>query len=188
MSEKNKKMALKIDMSKRHSDLLGKERNKHNISVQMRRRINIILLAFSGQNNSFIAKKLGTTPKTVRDWRNRWAANYAKLQLFEKGKDGQGVSDLELLRYILGFLKDAPRKGAPKTFTAAQEQQIVALACEKPIQHGVQMTDWTHEMLAKTAIAKSIVPSISSSQVGRILKNKPTPTAEIRILAVSQNR
>jgi len=101
------------------------------------------------------------------------------LESFEKGKDGQGVSDLELRRYLLGVLKDIARSGTPKTFTAAQEQQIVALACEEPNHHGIPITDWTHEMLAKTAIAKNIVSTISSSQVGRILKNMPTSTPEI---------
>lgn len=166
-------------MSQRHIDILSKERNKHSSSAQLCRRIDIILLANSEQTNICIANELGTTRKTVRGWRSRWAANYSKLQTFEKGKDGEGVSDLELRRYILGFLKDAPRTGTPKKITPSQEQQIVGLACDKPTQHGVEITNWTHEMLAKTAIAKNIVPTISSSQVGRILKNKPTSTTEI---------
>lgn len=188
MLKKNSKIALVIEMSDRHIDILTQERNKHSNSGQLCRRINIILLAHEGEMNIFIAEKLGTTPKTVRDWRARWAANYSKLQIFEKGDDGQGVSDLELRRYILASLKDVQRKGAPKTFTPAQEQQIIALACEEPSQHGVEITDWTHEMLAKIAIAKNIVPTISSSQIGRLLKNKPTSTAKIGILAISQNR
>lgn len=171
--------AIEIEMSKRYRDLLSKERNKHNSSNQLCRRINIILLSYAGQTNNSIAFELGTTRKTVRDWRERWASNYSTLQSFEKGKDGQGVSNLELRRYIIIMLKDKPRSGTPKTFTASQEQQIVALACDKPSQHGVEITNWTHQMLAKTAIAKNIVPSISSSQIGRILKNEPTPTAKV---------
>lgn len=171
--------ATKIVLSERHTEILSKERNKHSSSNQLCRRIDIILLSCMGQTNISIATELKTTRKTVRDWRSRWASNYSKLELFEKGKDGQGVSDLELRRYILGILKDAPRSGIPKTFTATQEQQIVALACDEPIQHGVPIPNWTHEMLAKIAIAKNIVTTISTSQVGRILKNKPAPTTKI---------
>ena len=179
MGKINGEQAKKVVLSERHNKILLKERNRHTSSNQLCRRIDIILLSNNGQTNSSIARKLGTTRMTVINWRNRWVLASTKLETFEKGKDGQGVSDLELRRYLLGILKDIARSGTPKTITAAQEQQIVALACEEPIQHGVPITDWTHEMLAKTAIAKYIVSTISSSQVGRILKNMPTPTPEI---------
>ena len=179
MVRKKQLSATVIKMSERHQDILSTECNKHKTSNQLCRRINIILLSYAGHTNASIAAELSTTHKTVRDWRNRWALNYSKLESFEKGKDGQGVSNLELRRYVLGILKDVPRSGVPKTFTAAQEQQIVALACDEPIQHGVPITDWTQEMLAKTAIAKNIVSTISTSQIGRILKNKPTPTPKV---------
>ena len=181
------KMALSIEMSDRHINILTKVRNQYSSSVQLCRRIDIILLAYEGATNTFIAEKIASTHKTVRGWRSRWVENYEHLQIFEKGINNQGVTDLELKRYLVASLKDAQRKGAPKKFTPSQEQQIIALACQKPIEHGVEMTDWTHEMLAKIAILKNIVPTISSSQVGRLLKNKPTSTAEIRILAISPN-
>lgn len=183
--KKQPRQALGISMTDRHVKILTDERNRHQISAQLRRRIDIVLLALSDLTNTDIANELSTTVKTVRDWRGRWANNYIKLCSYELGKDNLGVSDSELRQYILTFLKDKPRSGTPKTFTVAQEQQIVALACDSPDQHGVIMTDWTHEMLAKIAIAKKIVPTISSSQIGRILKNKPTTTAKIGVLAVS---
>lgn len=54
-----------------------------------------------------------------------------------------------------------------------------------PNKSNIEMTDWTYEMLAKVAVSKNIISSISSSQVGRILKNKPTPTSKIWVLAIS---
>jgi len=187
MEKKHTQPAAAVIMSERHYGISLEVRKKHSSSAQLCRRIDIILLAKAEQSNLAISEEVGVTPKTVRTWRNRWADNYEKLKIYEKGDDGQGISDLELRRYILSGLKDAPRSGMPKIFTPSQEQQIVALACDKPIRHGVEITDWTHEMLAKTAIAKNIVSTISSSQVGRLLKNKPPPTAKIRILVVSQN-
>ena len=179
MVEQKRNQALAVSLSERQVELLSKERNKHSISQQMKRRIDIILLSHKSRANTRIASDLGTTVKTVRNWRNRWVLNYPKLQCFEQGESGQGVSDLALVRYMLNILQDLARSGTPKKFTAAQENQIIALACEKPGKHGIPITDWTHEMLAKVAIAQNIVPTISSSQIGRILKNEPTPTSKI---------
>ncbi|TAG96581.1 MAG: helix-turn-helix domain-containing protein [Sphingobacteriales bacterium] len=75
-------------------------------------------------------------------------------------------------------LDDLPRSGAPKRISLSQEQQIVALACEKPRDHGVEMTNWTHEMLARVAISKGILESISSRYVGEILKKKQVATSQ----------
>ena len=86
------------------------------------------------------------------------------------------MSDYELLQEMLKSLNDLPRSGAPKRITLAQEQQIVALACEKPTDYGVEMTNWTLEMLAKEAIARCIIESISPRYVGEILKKVQVAT------------
>ena len=168
--------AAAIRMGTRFHRLLSEERRKHSLSQRACRRIDILLLAHQGLSNAEVSRRTGCTHKTVRTRRRRWVEDYDKLLVYEQGKDGQGISDLELRRYLLGLLDDKPRAGAPKVITAAQEQQIVALACDQPEQHGIAMTDWTHQMLAKVAIAKAIVPSISSTQVGRILKKQPITT------------
>lgn len=84
------------------------------------------------------------------------------------------MSPLDFRKRLISTLKDSPRSGAPKTITLAQEKQIIALACEHPADYQIEMADWTHEMLAKVVIAKGIVASISSRQVGRILKKQPS--------------
>jgi hypothetical protein len=50
---------------------------------------------------------------------------------------------------IKDILSDLQRSGTPKKFTLIQEQQIVSLACDKPEHHGIVMTTWSQEMLAK---------------------------------------
>jgi hypothetical protein len=70
---------------------------------------------------------------------------------------------------ILEALSDAPRPGAPATFTATQVAQIVALACESPKLSGRPITRWTHRELRDEVIKRKIVDSISVAQVGRYL-------------------
>lgn len=67
------------------------------------------------------------------------------------------------------MLSDLKKSGTPKKFSLAQEQQITSLACDKPENHGIEMTTWTQEMLAQVAKSKGLVESISRVQVGRIL-------------------
>jgi hypothetical protein len=59
------------------------------------------------------ARELGVWPKTVRYWRKRWRQADDKHSVCER-------------------LADAPRSGAPPTYTAEQVCAVVALACEKP--------------------------------------------------------
>ncbi len=81
------------------------------------------------------------------------------------------------LQVLLGQLKDNARSGTRKQISLQEQQQIVALASEKPADYGVEITCWTHEMLAKVAIGQGIVGKISSRHVGNILKKANcTPT------------
>jgi putative transposase len=74
-------------------------------------------------------------------------------------------------------VQDLPRSGAPERITVAQKQQIVSIACEKPDTYGIEMTDWTHEMLVKVVMAQGIVDTISRRHLGGILKNERVTTA-----------
>ena len=71
---------------------------------------------------------------------------------------------------ILELFCDAPRLGAPPTFTAAQVSQIVALACEPPKLSGRPIDHWTLRELRDEALTRKIVEDISVSQVGRFLQ------------------
>lgn len=170
-----------IPMSQRHYDLFLAESRKRTVQRQYSERIEILLRASNfrtgaSENNAQIKRAMGISLNTVKSWRKRWIDFYAQLLVFEQGKDGTGVSDQILLQQMLTCLEDLPRSGHPKEITLSQEQQIVALACRKPSEYGIEMTTWTHQMLARVAIAQQIVSSISPRYVGTILKKKSPKT------------
>lgn len=160
-------------------DLLRELFRKHSTSQQTAERIHILLLAYEGYSNSHVSRVLNISLNTVKKWRTRWLMDYENLVKFESQVVTEKISLLTFQKRLLSVIKDKPRSGTPKKITLSQEQKIIALSCDKPIVHNIEMTDWTYEMLAKVAVSKNIVSSISSSQVGRILKNKPTPTSKI---------
>ena len=125
-------------------------------------RARIILAAAGGQRNEPLARQLGCTPQTARKWRSRWAAAAAHLA---HADDDQPA----LERAVAAALADAPRSGAPATFTAAQIVHIVNLACRPPEQCGRPVTAWTPRELAAEAVRQGIVPAISPRSVERFL-------------------
>jgi transposase-like protein len=121
------------------------------------------LAAAAGQRNEPLARQLGCTPTTVRKWRARWAVAEASLAAAEAHADDlQGV--------IAAVLADAPRPGAPDTFTAEQIVQIINLACTHPADVGRPVDAWSPRELAAEAVKQGIVTSISPRSVGRFLK------------------
>jgi len=177
--------ATAIPMTPYQLDVLSELGRKHTTAQQIAKRIQILLLAQKGNSNSAIKRALNISLNTVKQWRKRWLFAYDDLVAYEAEISRTKVSELDFQKRLLSVLQDKPRSGTPKKISLAQEQKIVALACDKPIDHDIRMTDWTHEMLAITAISENIVPTISASQVGRILKNTPPPTPQIRVLAIS---
>ena len=169
----------KLPMTDLQRSSLEKIVGRHKTSQQQSKRGQIILLGTQGEPHSVVGQHLNVSINTVKTWRDRWSGAYGELCKIESEKDlSQAMSSL---------LTDQFRSGAPPKFTEAQKKQIVALACDKPINHQIEMADWAYGMLALTAQAKGIAPSISTSHVRLILKNAATPTAQERILAVSQD-
>ena len=158
-----------ISMTDGQVQILEQLTRAHKTSQQISMRAQLLLLAHQGQSNSAIKRSLGIALNTVKSWRKRWLDAYEELLSYE--------SSSELSQAIEALLKDLPRSGAPETISLAAKQQIMALACEEPSRYGLQMNSWTHEMLAKVAIAQGIVPRISGRHVGRILKNQPPSTS-----------
>lgn len=169
-------LAPKLEVSDRHFSLLMKVCSQHSCPQQLSLRMRIILEASKGAGNKPIARFLGISVNTVKQWRCRWARAYEQLQKYERGLEGELVSDFQLLTKIKEILSDRPRSGRPEIIPVSSKQQIIALACESPEDYGYIRTDWTHELLAATAIEKGIVDSITSAYVGVILKNKPFKT------------
>jgi putative transposase len=71
-------------------------------------RAHVILLLAEGLPAPDVARRLGTTRTTVRRWRRHWLKRQACA--------------------VPERLQDAPRPGAPATFSAEQWCQIIALA------------------------------------------------------------
>ena len=137
-------------------------------TLKLSGRARILLLGYEATPYSVISKELGIDVNTVKSWQNRWIEFQPILSALTTRSD--------LIEGITLFFKDLARSGKPKKFSDAEEKQIIALACDRPDNHGVEMTNWSHQMLASIAQSEGIVESISPAQVGRILKNKPFAT------------
>ncbi len=131
-------------------------------------RVRIILAAAADQRNEPLARRLGCTPKTVRKWRSRWVAGEAHLAAADADRPA-------LERAIAVALADAPRSGAPATFTAEQIIQLINLACRPPEHLGHPVAAWTPRELAEEAVKQGIVTRISPRTVGRFLNRGRSP-------------
>lgn len=131
-------------------------------------RCRIILLSAEGWTNEAQADELGLDRQCVRRWRHRWARARPALLAAEK----RGASDKDLEKLIIGILDDDERCGAPAKFTPEQVIGIIALACESPADSGLPVSHWTPPELAREAIKRGIVDSISPRQVDRFLAKR----------------
>ena len=127
----------------------------HSTPQQLALRARMIVHAAGGVGVRESARELGVWPKTVRYWRKRWRQADDKHSVCER-------------------LADAPRSGAPPTYTAEQVCAVVAMTCEKPSESERPISQWSQREIADEAIRRGIVPNISQRSVGRFLKKRPT--------------
>jgi transposase len=127
----------------------------HSTPQQLALRARMILHGSQGAGVRESARQLGVWPKTVRYWRRRWRQADEKCSVCER-------------------LTDAPRSGAPPTYTAEQICAVVAMTCEKPSQSERPISQWSQREIADEAIKRGLVPNISQRSVGRFLKKKQT--------------
>jgi putative transposase len=112
-----------------------------------------------------IARHLALHRATAQTWRTRWLGMAPRLaEAVAAGDD-----DRLLVGLVVDALDDAPRSGAPPTFSAEQVVQIVAVACEPPPDSDHPVSHWTPRELADEAVKRQIVPAISPRSVGRFL-------------------
>ncbi len=147
------------------------------------RRAHVILAAAAGHNNDHVARQLGLDRGTVRTWRARWLTAVPALNALEAATD----PDHALTDAVGALLADAPRPGAPDTFTAEQIVQIINLACTPPPESDRPVDAWTPRELAEEAVKRQLVPTISARSVGRFLKTGRPQTASQPVLAECQN-
>lgn len=130
-------------------------------------RARVVLAAAEGTSNRQIAMRLGVTRNLVQAWRGRWAA--ASEALLAAELEGGAGDERALQGVVRGVLADAPRTGAPPTFTPEQLCRIIALACTPPSDAGRPISQWTPRELADEATSQGIVARISARTVGRLL-------------------
>jgi len=136
---------------------------QHSCPQALALRLRIVLGAAAGQSNHALALALACSLPTVRKWRRRWAEAEAQFAAVE-----QHPPDLRTL--VATVLADAPREGAPSSFTAEQIIQIINLACTPPPQVDRPIDAWTPRELAAEAVKQGITATISARSVGRFLK------------------
>ena len=156
--------AAKIIISEKQQKLLEEFSKSRTLGKCIVQRAAIILLGFTGMLNEAIALQVGLNRNQVGIWRQRWRDAWDSLCVWECTQPHR------LREAILDLLCDAPRPGAPATFTAEQVSQIVALACEDPKLSGRPIDHWTLRELRDEAITRKIVTAISVSQIGRFLQ------------------
>lgn len=130
-------------------------------------RARLLLLAAAGLPNAAISRQLALSLPTVRLWRARWQAASPTLPT----PTPPDLPASSLREAIATLLADAPRSGAPPTFTAEQLVHIVALACEEPPASDRPVSHWTAREVAAEAVQRGIVPAISVRSVARFLKS-----------------
>jgi putative transposase len=143
------------------------------------RRASIILALAANPCVEAVARQLGLTRLTVRHWRDRWLQAAPQLQQAEQ----EQAAEAALLGLLEQVLADAPRLGAPATFSPEQIVQLVAVACEPPEQSGRPIDHWTARELADEVKKRRIVPDISPRSVGRFLKGGRPAAAPPPVLA-----
>lgn len=118
------------------------ERRARSRCEQRRRaeRAQIILLASEGKPAAEIARRVGCSERTVKEWRSRFR--------------GGGIAALE----------DLPKSGRPLTYDDLTRAKLIALACTRPpaTAEGVRRERWSYAELAEAV-------GLSDSHAHRIL-------------------
>lgn len=171
--------ALRVQLSERQRNILEELSRARRTPAGLRERVRFVLTSAACEPNARQATRFGVDRQRVRRWRNRWVEAAARFQAAEE----QEGSDADLERLVHEVLSDRPRPGGPPTFTPEEVTDIIALACEKPGDSGLPVSHWTPAELAREAITRGIVKSISPRQVGRFLKRSRAQTAQEPLLA-----
>ena len=115
----------------------------------------MILLAADGLNNEDVARRVGASSRTVRNWRERFD------------------------RWRFDGLKDRHRSGRPATIPSQARCEVVKMACDRPEK--VPFRDvWTHEAL-RDAVEEKTGCGMSLSEIGRTLNAEQLRPHRMRV-------
>ncbi len=112
--------------------LLQRLARRQTADQRLVRRAAILLTLAAAPCVQAAARRLGLTRLTVRNWRDRWLQAAPVLQQAEQ----EQTPEATLLARSEQVLADAPRPGAPATFSPEQIVRLVAVACEPPEKSG----------------------------------------------------
>jgi putative transposase len=158
--------------------LLQRLARRQTADQRLVRRATILLALVADPCVEATARRLRLTRLTVRHWRDRWLQAAPPLQQAEQ----EQAPEPTLLALIEQVLADAPRPGAPATFSPEQIVQLVAVACEPPEQSGRPIDHWTARELADEVKKRRIVQDISPRSAGRFLKRGRPAAAQEPVL------
>ena len=167
--------AAKVTITERQQQVLEHFVKGTTVAKRLSQRAHIILLAFAGLCNEAIAGQVDLERQQVGLWRRRWAKAWHRLTIIECTD-----THAALQRALTEVLTDAPRPGAPATFTPEQLAQLFAVACEDPQLSNRPITHWTARELADELTKRKIVESISPSHVQRLLQEADLRPHECR--------
>lgn len=119
-------------------------------------RARIVLLTHQGLSNAEIARRLGTSPKTVSKWRSRFAQRPKK-----------------------STLQDVHRSGRPSTIPLPVRLELIKLACNRPDRRRFRNT-WTIGSL-REALKQQTGFDLSRSEIRRILRDKQMRPHRIKL-------
>ncbi len=128
-------------------------------------RCQIILDFNGGKSKKQIARDQKKVINTVCKWIKRWLKVNKELSRLEH----TDIKDKDYRKKIITALSDATRPGRPLIFTAEQVVELIAMACEVKDDSEEPTSHWTWGDLAREAVHRGIVKSISPSSVGRFL-------------------
>ena len=174
------KKASPLPVSQSQREILEQIVRRSKSQQQHVTRAQIILMGRDGFGNEQIADKLSISRRTVYHWRECWLSQTDQLCQIEAEAD-----DAALSRAILSTLSDAPRSGAPVTYTAEMVCQIIAVSCENPLECGYPISHWTPQALRLEVIDREIVEDISTRQLGRFLKGGGSKAASSALLGTA---
>lgn len=174
--------AAPVCLSVRPRSVLERLSRRQTLPQRLVRRLRIVLAAADGHANDQIARQFGLGRLSVRRWRGRWLIAAPRLEAAAAAGDEERL----LAQLVADALDDAPRSGAPDTFSAEQIVQIIAIAREPPADSGRPISHWTPEEIADEAVTRGIVPAISPRSVGRFLGSGGPQAAPEPLLAHAQ--
>ena len=159
----------KLQVSERQRKIIHRVIRIGRVGTDMVKRLQVVLLANEGMSNYAINRVIEMQRNWIGIWRDRWKEHVEKLVRLER-EDGYILSDKELESHILEIMSDRQRTGRPPRFTLAQKNQIIAIACDKPKDHGIPVSNWSLDLLVRAVEDKKIVNGISKSYICKILK------------------